>query len=31
MMIILHIQLAAESTQIITVDSTITAAYVGIL
>ena len=30
-MIILHIQLAAESTQIITVDSTITAAYVGIL
>ena len=28
MMIILHIQLAAESTQIITVDSTITAAYV---
>ena len=27
-MIILHIQLAAESTQIITVDSTITAAYV---
>ena len=31
MMIILHIQLAAESIQIITVDSTITAAYVGIL
>ena len=31
MMIILHIQLADESTQIITVDSTITAAYVGIM